>query len=164
MRQVSMLLKRPGLKQTTKKQSKMEEGCEFKLNHLVFMDDVKRFGKFYEQTDSLVPTVRTLSTAVWMKFVIKKCGVLVLKRGKIAKMEGVVLPVWQVLKDIEERVYRYLGILETEKLKEKEVKDLCWKEYKRSLKLVLKSKLSGENKITAGNAMVQCWCGRVGDC
>ena len=49
-------------------------------------------------------------------------------------------------------MYRYLGILETEKLKEKEVKDLCWKEYKRSLKLVLKSKLSGENKITAGNA------------
>ena len=72
MRQVSMLLKRPGLKQTTKKQGRMEEGCEFKLNHLVFMDDVKRFGKFYEQIDSVVPTVRTLSMDVWMKFVIKK--------------------------------------------------------------------------------------------
>ena len=73
MRQISMLLKRPGLKQTTKKQSKMEDGCKFKLYHLVFMDDVKRFGKFYEQIDSLVPTVRTLSMDVWMKFVIKKC-------------------------------------------------------------------------------------------
>ena len=69
-----MLLKRPGLKQTTKKQSKMEEGCKFKLYHLVFMVDVKRFGKFYEQIDSLVPTVRRLSMDVWMKFVIKKCG------------------------------------------------------------------------------------------
>ena len=64
MQQVSMLLKRPGLKQTTKKHSKMEEGCEFKLNHLVFMDDVKLFGKFYEQIDSLVPTVHTLSIDV----------------------------------------------------------------------------------------------------
>ena len=92
MRQVSMLLNRPGLKQTTKKQSKMEEGCEYKLNHLVFMDVVKLFRKFFEQIDSLEPRVHTLSIDVWMKFVIKKCGVLVLKRGKIVKMEGVVLP------------------------------------------------------------------------
>lgn len=56
-------------------------------------------------------------------------------------MEGVVLPDWQVLKEIEERVYRHLGIMETDHLKEKEVKDLCSKEYKRRLKLVLKSKL-----------------------
>ena len=54
------------------------------------MDDVRRSGKFYEQIDSLVG--RTLNMDVWMKFVRKKCGVLVLKRGKIVKMEGVVLP------------------------------------------------------------------------
>ena len=72
-----MLLKRPGLKQTTKKQSKMEEGCKFKLYHLLFMDDVELFGKFYEQINSLEPTVHTLSIDVWMKFNIKKCGELV---------------------------------------------------------------------------------------
>lgn len=73
-----MLLKRPGLKETTKKQSKMEEGCKFKLNHLVFMDAVELFGKFYEQIDSLEPTVHTLSIDAWVKFNIKKkCGVLV---------------------------------------------------------------------------------------
>ena len=55
------------------------------------------------------------------------------------------------MKEIEERVYRHLGIMETDHLKEKEVKDLCSKEYKRRLKLVLKSKLSGENKIMAAN-------------
>ena len=42
-----------------------------------------------------------------------------------------------------------LGILETDYLKEKEMKDLFSTEYKRRLKLVLKSKLSGKNKITA---------------
>ena len=36
-------------------------------------------------------------------------------------------------------------------MKEKEVKDLCSKEGNRRLKLVLKSKLSGENKIKAAN-------------
>ena len=50
------------------------------------MDDLKHFGKSYEQIDSLVPTVRTFSIDIGMEFGIKKCGVLVLKRGKTAKM------------------------------------------------------------------------------
>ena len=51
------------------------------------------------------------------------------------------------MKEIEDRGYRYLGILETDHLKEKEMKDLFSKEYKRRLKLVLNSKLRGKNKI-----------------
>ena len=56
------------------------------------MDDLKRFGKSYEQIDSLVQTVHTFSIDIGMEFGIKKCGVLVLKRGMIANMEGVLLP------------------------------------------------------------------------
>ena len=52
------------------------------------------------------------------------------------------------------RGYRYLGILETDHLKEKEMKDLFSKEYKRRLKLVLKSKLRGKNKIMAANTWI----------
>lgn len=36
-------------------------------------------------------------------------------------------------------------------MKEKEIKDLIAKEYKRRLKLVLKSKLNGKNKLKAAN-------------
>ena len=126
-------------------------GHEFQINHLLFMDDLKLFGKSYEQIDSLVQTVHTFSIDIGMEFGIKKCGVLVLKRGKIARMEGVLLPDGQVIKEIEDRGYRYLGKLETDHLKEKEMKDLFSKEYKRRLKLVLKSKLSGKNKIMAAN-------------
>ena len=56
------------------------------------MDEKKRFGKTYEQIDWLVQIVHTFSIDIGMEFGIKKCGVLVLKRGKIAKMEGVLLP------------------------------------------------------------------------
>ena len=86
-----------------------------------------------------------------MEFGRKKCGVLALKRGKIAMVEGVLLPDGQVMKEIEDRGYSYLGILETDHLKQKEIKDLFSKEYKHRLKLVLKSKLSGKNKIMAAN-------------
>ena len=70
------------------------------------------------------------------------------------------------MKEIEDRGYRYLGILETDHLKEKEINDLFSKGFKRRLKLVLNSKLSGKNKIMAANTWavailryIQCWCG-----
>ena len=88
-------------------------------------------------------SVHTFSTDIEMGFGIRKCGVQVLKPGKIVKMEGVVQPDGQDLKKIEDGGYMYLGILETDHLKEKEMKDLFSNEYKSSLKLVLKSKLSG---------------------
>ena len=99
-------------------------GREFKINHLLFMDDPTLFGKSYKQIDSLVQTVHTFSIDIGMEFGIKKSGVLALKRGKIAKMEGVLQQDGQVMKEIEDRGYRYLGILETDHLKEKEIKDL----------------------------------------
>ena len=49
-------------------------GHEFKINHLLFMDDLKRFGKSYEQIDSLVQTVHTFSIDIGMEFGITKCG------------------------------------------------------------------------------------------
>lgn len=62
-------------------------------------------------------------------------------------MEGIVLPDRQVVKEIGESGYKYLCILKGDQLKEKETKDLFSKEYKRRLKLALKTKLSGKNKI-----------------
>ena len=53
------------------------------------------------------------------------------------------------MKDIDETGYTYLGILETDKIKKKEVKEKFSKEYLRRLKLILRSKLNGRNKIMA---------------
>ena len=50
----------------------------------------------------------------------------------------------QVVKEIDESGFKYLCITETDQLKENETKDLSSKEYKRRLKLVLKTKLSGK--------------------
>ena len=67
------------------------------------MDDLKLFGKSYEKIDSLVQTIHTFSVDIGMEFGREKCGVLVLKRGKIAKMEGVIPPDGQVMKEVEDR-------------------------------------------------------------
>lgn len=62
------------------------------------------------------------------------------------KQNGVALPNGQMMKGIDERGYKYLGILEMDKIKEADMKDQFASEYKRSLKLVLKSKFYGKNK------------------
>ena len=55
------------------------------------------------------------------------------------------------MKEVEKERYTYLGIVELDKIKENEMKEKTIKEYKRRLRLILKSKLNGRNKITAIN-------------
>ena len=47
--------------------------------------------------------------------------------------------------------YNYLGIVELDKIKEEEMKCTYRKEYLRSVRLVMQSKLNGRNKIKAIN-------------
>ena len=47
-----------------------------------------------------------------MEFGIKKCGVLVLKRGKIVSSEGVEMSDGEIIKEVEKNGYKYQGILE----------------------------------------------------
>ena len=72
-----------------------------------------------------------------------------MERGKVIKTDDIRLPDVQHMKDIDETGYTYLGILETDKIKEKEMKEKFSKEYLRRLRLILRSKLNGRNKIMA---------------
>ena len=52
------------------------------------MDDLKLFAKSKNEIDSLVQTVHLFSEDNVMQFGIKKCGVLVLERGKVIRTNG----------------------------------------------------------------------------
>ena len=127
-----------------------------RLNPLLFMDDMKLFSKSNDQIDSLVNTVYTFGEDIRMEFGIKKCGVLVFKRGKVdkAKSRGLNLPNGKLTKTIDEEGYKYLGILEYDKLKEKEMKMEFVREYKKRTRLILIPTLNGKNKIKAINSWV----------
>ena len=117
----------------------------FKLNHLLFMDDLKLFDKSKNQIDSLVQTVHIFSEDIGMQFGIKKCGVLIMEWGKVIRTDGIRLRVGSYMKNIDEAGYTYLEILQTDKIKEKEMKEKISKERLRRLRLVLRSKLNGRN-------------------
>ena len=124
---------------------------EFKLNHLLFMDDLKIFGKSDDQIDSLVQTVLTFNEDIGMEFGLKKCGVVILKKGKLVRLDGIHLPNQKIMKEVDENGYTYLGILELDEIKEHEMKYKVTADYERKLRPVLKSKLNGKNKIHAIN-------------
>ena len=77
-----------------------------------------------------------------------------MERGKVIRTYGIRLPDGQHMKDSDETGYTYLGILETDKIKEKEMKENFSKEYMRRLRLILGSKLNGRNRIMAVNTWV----------
>ena len=64
------------------------------------MDDMKLFANSEEQIDRLVRTVHVFRTHIGMEFGMKKCGTLTMKRGKVVRCEGVMLPNNEVMKEI----------------------------------------------------------------
>ena len=122
-----------------------------KLKHLLFMDDMKLFGRSSVEIDRLVSTVYLVSADMRMGFGIRKCGVLVLKKGKVVDSDGVQLPNGERIQSVEEEGYKYLGILEVDDLQHTVIKERFCAEYFRRLKKVLSSKLKGRNVIRAIN-------------
>ena len=53
------------------------------------MNDLKLYSKSEKALDSLIQTVRIFSEDIGMQFGIDKCAMLVVKRGKTVKSDGI---------------------------------------------------------------------------
>ena len=73
-----------------------------KINHLLFMDNLKLYSQSEKGLDSLVQTVRVLSENIDMEFGIEKCAMLLMEKGKIVKSVGIELPDGKVIKSLQE--------------------------------------------------------------
>ena len=60
---------------------------ETPINHLLFMDDLKLYGKTERELQSLLHTVRIISKDTGMEFGIDKCSIVHIKKGKTCNME-----------------------------------------------------------------------------
>ncbi|XP_060792588.1 sodium-dependent organic anion transporter-like [Neoarius graeffei] len=81
------------------------------------MDDLKLYGKSKDDLESLVRTVRIYTEGIRMRFGLTKCVTLVMKRGKKVEDDGIVLPDGQIMKDLGDSGYKYLGVLEANDIK-----------------------------------------------
>ena len=123
-----------------------------KLNHFLFVDALKIFAKSERKVNGLALTVQILSNNTGIKLGIKKCGLLVLKRVKVVPSEGVEMPDGEKIKEVEKNGFKYLGILEYNKIKESKMKDDFRRECLKRTKLIMKIRLNGRNKIIEINS------------
>ena len=50
-----------------------------KVNHLMYMEDIKLFAKYEKELKTLIHTIRISSQDIGMEFGIEKCALLVMK-------------------------------------------------------------------------------------
>ena len=123
-----------------------------KINHLLFMDDLKSYSRSEKGLDSLVQTFCVFSEDIGMVFGIEKYAMLVMEKGKIVKSVGIEFPDGKVIKSLQEgESKKYLVILEADKILEEKMKFNVSKEYIRRIRKVLKSKLNGGNLVDGVN-------------
>ena len=116
-----------------------------KINHLLFMNDLKLYSRSEKGFDSLVQTIRVFSEDIGMEFGIEKCAMLVMEKREIVKSVGIELPDGKVIMSLQEG--ESLGILEAGEFLEQKMKLNVSTEYIRRLRKVLNSKLNGENLV-----------------
>ena len=73
-----------------------------KINELIFMDDLKLYGKMMQELDSLVQTVRIFNVDIGMQFGISKCAMLEMERGKVVQSEETELPNGKTIKSLQD--------------------------------------------------------------
>ena len=100
-----------------------------KVNHPLFMDDVKLYTSKSDEIDSLVQMIRVCTQDLGLKFGIKKCTTLVLKRGKMSYTEGINLGNIEIIGEMGNDGYRCLGIAEKDGICNEQVKESIRKEY-----------------------------------
>ena len=82
------------------------------INHLFFMDDLKVYARNETGLKQLVDVVFAFSSDIGMKFGIEKCASLRIEAGVKKESNGIELPNGEVIAEVEDSGYKYLGVLQ----------------------------------------------------
>ena len=85
-----------------------------------------------------------------MQFGVDKCAMLVMKKGKIVKPDGIAESNDKAIKSLEEGK-SYLGVLEADEVMVNEMKDKVKKQHYRRVRKVLETQLNSGNVFKAIN-------------
>ena len=125
-----------------------------KINHLLFMDDLKLFADSDQNLTKLVDEVSKFSKDIKMEFGLDKCSKCTIRKGKKVAAMNIQVDEDSHIEDLaEDTTYKYLGIEENATIEHKKMREKIKKEYLSRLKRICKSYLTPKNKITAVNQL-----------
>ena len=87
-----------------------------------------------------------------MEFGVAKPAVLTLKKGKMTSSDGIVLLSKTTMKGLKDGDgYKYLGVIQADRMKHHEMKEKIKTEYCRQVRKILETKLNGGSIIIGIN-------------
>ena len=114
----------------------------------MYMDEIKLFAKKEMELETQIHAVRIYSQNIGMEFGKEKCATLVMKSGKRHLTDGMESPNQDKIRTLgENEIYKYLGILEADTIKQVEMKYKIKKDYLRITRKLLETKMSCRNLI-----------------
>lgn len=120
-----------------------------KINHLIYMDDLKLYASTKAHLDDLIHIVSNFSKDIQMEFGLDKCKILCIRAGKIKDPED---PIPMHIQAMEtDELYKYLGMMQSRQIAHSKMKQKLQTEFKSRLYKILKSKLNGKNLVKAIN-------------
>ncbi|KAL1446836.1 hypothetical protein WDU94_012201 [Cyamophila willieti] len=119
-----------------------------KISHLMYVDDIKLFAENENDLTKLINITKLFSDCINMKFGLKKCAIINIKKGKVST-EPVIINGMSNLEQNEQ--YKYLGILENNKIDHMKLKSELKEEYRKRVTKLLNTLLNERNMIQAIN-------------
>ena len=123
-----------------------------KVNHLMYIYDIKLFSKNEKELETLIHAVVICSQDIGMEFGIEKCTMPGMKISKRHLADGMELPNQGKIRTLRgNETYKYLGILEADTIKQVKMKEKIEKEYLGGTRKLLETKLCSRNLIKGIN-------------
>jgi hypothetical protein len=118
------------------------------------MDDIKLYGRNDDQLETLLHIVAKFSKDIQMNFGLDKCATATFMKGQLKKSSNIILDETTTIQDLDQdEFYKYLGVKEKNGIQHGKMKENIRKEYYRRVRLVLKSELNAQNKVTGINTI-----------
>lgn len=125
------------------------------FTHLLYMDDLKLYASNESQLKSVLKIVNEVSENIGMKFGLKKCQTVNIKKGiLIQDKEPMNIKDNIKISAMSQEPYKYLGVLQTNKVEHKHIKEMLIKELMNRLHSILRTKLKSRNIVMALNTYV----------
>ena len=107
------------------------------INHLFYMDDLKRFAKNDQDLKGLLNTVKEFRNDIGMEFGLDKCGKASFVRGKLQETSSINLDKDTAIRDLDaEETCKYLGVNEGDGINHASMKEKIRKEHYRRIRFV----------------------------
>ncbi|XP_078050794.1 uncharacterized protein LOC144477179 [Augochlora pura] len=131
---------------------KTDNTTHHKINHLLYMDDIKLYGSNTTHITGILKIVENITTDIGMEFGMNKCKQLHIEKGRwITEDEPITLNN-QILDNLEQNeTYKYLGFQQNTRINHTQIKSHLKKQYTQRLQTLLKTKLNSKNLFKAIN-------------